>query len=85
MSSIEIEIKKSSIGQIFHILQSMMINKNLLDHQGNLFLQVDTVICQTKDLIHAVTRLCTTVFICQSQVSDARIFSNGKMIIFDLV
>ncbi|CAF4475789.1 unnamed protein product, partial [Rotaria magnacalcarata] len=31
------------------------------------FSKVDTVICETRDLMNAVARLCTNVFVCQSK------------------
>ncbi|CAF1935295.1 unnamed protein product [Rotaria magnacalcarata] len=33
------------------------------------FSKVDTVICETRDLMNAVARLCTNVFVCQSKYS----------------
>jgi hypothetical protein len=36
--------------------------------KNSTFSKVDAVICETRDLMNVVTRLCTTVFVCQSKV-----------------
>ncbi|CAF0783629.1 unnamed protein product [Rotaria sordida] len=42
--------------------------------KSSTFSKVDAVICETRDLMHAITRLCTMVFICQSKynIIDSR-------------
>ncbi|CAF2904911.1 unnamed protein product [Rotaria sp. Silwood2] len=43
------------------------------------FAKVDTVICETRDLMNVVTRLCTNVFVCQSKynIVDYRAISSN--------
>jgi hypothetical protein len=37
--------------------------------KNSTFAKVDIVICEARDLMNAVTRLCTNVFVCQSKVN----------------
>jgi len=48
----------------------------------NISIQVDTVICQTRDLMNAVTRLCTTVFVCQTKVIISHVKLNQLSFFF---
>ncbi|CAF3642728.1 unnamed protein product [Rotaria socialis] len=41
--------------------------KTPVSGKNSTFSKVDTVICETRDLMNAVARLCTNVFVCQSK------------------
>ncbi|CAF1073113.1 unnamed protein product [Rotaria sordida] len=53
--------------------------KTSVSGKNSTFAKVDTVICETRDLMNAVTRLCTNVFVCQSKynIVDYRSISNN--------
>jgi len=61
----EILIQLEQIPLMCHQLKLKL--KTPASGKTSTFSKVDTVICQTRDLINAVTHLCTTVFLCQSK------------------
>ena len=68
--SVEVEIENASIRKEFDILQSNRTRSAFVGrHATRSRSQVDTVICETRDLMTAVARLCTSVFVCQTKVS----------------
>ncbi|CAF4011766.1 unnamed protein product, partial [Rotaria sp. Silwood1] len=54
--------------------------KTTVSGKNATFAKVDTVICETRDLMNAVTRLCTNVFVCQSKynIVDYRTVSSNN-------
>ncbi|CAF1529371.1 unnamed protein product [Adineta steineri] len=48
--------------------------------KNSTFAKVDTVICEARDLMNAVTRLCTNVFVCQTKynIVDNRTVTSSK-------
>jgi len=61
----EILIQLEQIPLMCHQLKLKL--KTPVSGKNSTFSKVDTVICQTRDLMNTVTRLCTTVFLCQSK------------------
>lgn len=43
------------------------------------------MICETRDLMNAVTRLCTNVFVCQAKVSNTVIKFGANLMRFSTI
>ncbi|CAF3396536.1 unnamed protein product [Rotaria sp. Silwood1] len=61
----EIQIQLEQIPLMCHQLKLKLKTPAL--GKASTFSKVDAVICETRDLMNAITRLCTTVFVCQSK------------------